>query len=384
MRQKVIVTYAILNIAPLRTSENKYTDAMFGLTNNFEKEGNRVPDIDIVSKFREALACYSEADFEAIFTLGGIEGQELQDLGKDFLGIAGAFYLSAMERQARQGQKTETLKYLAKAQRASRDLADNLGKALQDRSMIGALMEASLAARTAYPDDDAKRRDSFKILNSIFPLSADGSGFRYEGLSHAMTILAECIALVEADAIEKPMRGRKHALRPWAMLMFLYWTHAKGDLPRGGHYDRETAEYGSPAMASLGFAAERLDPELTDRTLASLFGTVSDAFIDNLEEPLLLSSIGFSQIIAENASVSGGEALGRYLEMPPGYAEKMASMMLPSANPAAEKAIVSKEEFFETIDSTEAGKTLLQGLMAVRELCPKVGDGVIRRRFEVA
>jgi hypothetical protein len=82
---------------------------------------------------------------------------------------------------------------------------------------------------------------------------------------------------------------------------------------------------------------------------------------------LLLSSIGFSQIIAANASVSGGEALGRYLEMPPGYADKMARMMLPSADPTAENAIVSKEEFFETLDSTEAGKTLLQGLMAIRE-----------------
>lgn len=228
-----------------------------------------MPDNDFVSKYREALACYSDEDFETIFQLAGIEGQELQDLGKDFFGIAGAYYLTNIEEQSRQAPKTETLKHLARAQRSSRDLAENLSKALQERSMVSALTEASLAARTTYPDEDAQKRDSYKILNSIFPLAGDGSGFRYEGLNQALTVLADSIALVEAEAIKKPGRGRNHALRPWILIMCFYWMGAKGDIPTSGHYDAETADYDSPTVASLSHAARCLDPELSSRALVA-------------------------------------------------------------------------------------------------------------------
>ncbi|KQB97390.1 hypothetical protein AL073_00045 [Loktanella sp. 1ANDIMAR09] len=329
-----------------------------------------MPDSDFVSKYREAITCYSDADFETIFERAGIEGQELQNLGKDFLGIAGALYLSAIERQSRQTARNETLKHLAHAQRSSRNLAESLSKALQDKSMIGALTEASLAARVAYPDEKSQELDSYKILDSIFPLSGTGKGFRYDGLNQALTILAECIALVEADAIEKPVRGRKHAMRPWMLLMFMYWVHAKNEPPRSGHYDPETAEYDSPAMASLALAAERLDPELTSRTLASIFGDMSKTFTAKPEEPAIIATIGFSEIIAAKASVSSSAALERYLEMPEGFIPAMQEVTdsaLPSQNSSSEKSIISKEEFFETLKSSNEGLILLRSMMAIRE-----------------
>lgn len=326
-----------------------------------------MPDIDFIQKYQEALACYSEEDFERIFNLAGIEGDELRTLGKDYLGMAGAFYLSMIERQTRHSQKSETLRHLAKAQRASRDLAEHLGKALQEPSMINALMEASLTARTAFPDDEAKNRDSYKILDSIFPLSGIGQGFRYEGLSHALAILAECIARVESDAIKKPARGRKTALRPWILLMYTYWHQAKGEPPRTGHYDAEIAEYDSPSMAALSLAAERLDPELTSRALASSIGPTSDAFANTLEEPLLLAAIGFAEIIAADVSVSSKDTLERHLGMPPGFTANLSGVAPPPATSTRENSIVSKEEFFETLKSSVPGQMLLQCLIDIRE-----------------
>jgi hypothetical protein len=327
----------------------------------------KVSDSDFVSKYREALACYSEEDFETIFQLAGIEGQELRNLGKDFLGIAGAFYLTSIEEQSQQAPKTETLKHLARAQRSSRDLAENLSKALQDHSMISALMEASLAARTTYPDEDSQKRDSYKILNSIFPFEVDGSGFRYEGLCHALTALADTIALVEAEAIRKPGRGRSHALRPWILMMCFYWVEVKGDIPTSGHYDAETADYDSPTVASLSHAARCLDPELSSRALVASFAQMTKVFGDTPQLPSMLLNVGFTHIICANASVSGSAAFERFAGMPEGYTVKMQEQIVSSADPTAEKSTISKEEFYETLKSSDEGLMLLRSLMAIQE-----------------
>lgn len=321
-------------------------------------------DGEFMASYQEALASYQPSDLETIFATAGLSDPGARAIGIDFLAIAGAFYLRRRGDQAATASRSEVLRQLRRAQKSSRDLADSLMTVLQDRSMIGAVMDASRQLRQAYPDDQTRERDSFRILDAIFPLSGSGEGFRYEGLAHALNLLALCFASVEAEAIQKPDIGRIHALRPWSLLMVTYWLETFGEPPRTGHYDKETAEYSSTAIAALTQAAQCLDKELTSRLVVKALTEATASLEQSALELGLLLSIGFSELIASGEAHAPNDALLGFTGIPADLLSGLQSLPLPEGHLPRERAIVSKDEFFETLKSSEAGKMLLQGLMA--------------------
>jgi len=318
---------------------------------------------EFMPSYRNALARYTDTDFETFFDTAGIVEPNQRSLAVDFLGIAGAFYLRLRADQDQKAPRNETLKQLKRAQKASHELADSLAKALQDPSMIEAVMNASMAARQAYPDEQSKRRDSFQILDLIFPLSGTGQGFRYEGLARALNILAKSLSKVEADAIKKPDNGRVHALRPWCILMLVYWLDVFGEPPKTGHYDRETAEYSSAAIAGLAHAAQRLDSELSSRLIVKALGDAITSIQDNDLEGGLLLTVGFSELIASGEARSSKSTLLSFTGMPEDIFSKIQSFPKPDESDGQERAIISKDEFFETLKSSDAGEMMFQALV---------------------
>lgn len=84
----------------------------------------------------------------------------------------------------------------------------------------------------------------------------------------------------------------------------------------------------------------------------------------------MLLGIGLSHIIAAKASVSGSAFLEQFAAMPEGSSAELQGMHEHLAfyiNPAKEKSTISKEEFYETVKSTDQGTMLLRSLMAKRK-----------------
>ncbi|TCP38767.1 hypothetical protein [Rhodovulum marinum] len=252
--------------------------------------------------YRRALASYSEETFAEFFRLARITDPHVQAIGKDYLGVAGAFYFSHMDRQAAAPSRTEALKKLSRAQRASHELADSLARAIADRSVFRELSDAGTAAGRELQDDASANSDTLEILSAIFPIKADGKGFRYDGLQKTLLTLANCLEQIEAEAIEKRRKGRGHALHPWLVLMNVYWIKATGETPSIGHYDREIGDYDSAAIAALSFAAEVLDSQISSRLVAKGMGAAHDSIMNTLLEMTVLLA-GFSLLVANGVSV---------------------------------------------------------------------------------
>lgn len=313
-----------------------------------------------MTEYRAAVARYTEADCEAFFSLAEITDPEMRALGKDFLGAAGSFFLSHIERQRAQLPRGDTIKHLKKAKKASRALAENLTEALQDRSVVGALTELTPSVKSAYPTDADKTKDSYKILGSIFPLASTGQGFRYEGLAQALMMLSQCIDAIEEAAIEKPDKGRSHALRPWMILMVFYWIEATGKAPRSGHYDSEVSEYSSMAVAAFTAALQKVDPEISERLVVQALGVATQSFEQSPLGASLLMSASFLHLIASGEAHSKPETLRACLGLPEDEFKAFADMSLAQPDPAGEQAILTREEFYETFKSSGLAKMLLQ------------------------
>jgi len=317
-------------------------------------------DNEFMAEYRAAIARYTEADFEAFFSLAEITDSELRALGKDFLGAAGSLFLSHIERQRAQLPRGETIKHLNKAKKASRALAKNLTSALQDRSVVGSLTELAPSIRSAYPTDADKSKDSYKILDAIFPLASKGQGFRYEGLAQALMMLSQCIDAIEDEAIKKPDKGRSHAMRPWMILMVFYWIEATGTAPRSGHYDSEVSEYSSMAVAAFTATLQKLDPEISERLVVQALGAATQSLEKSPLEASLLMSAGFLHLIASGGAHSKPETLRACLGLPEGEFNAFADMSMANPDPADEQAILTREEFYETFKSSGLEKMLLQ------------------------
>ena len=321
-----------------------------------------------IDDYKRAIASYSEDDFAEFFRLAGISDPDKQLIGKDFLGVAGAVYLSQIDMQTAAPTRSDTLKQLTRAQRASRELAESLSQAMTDVSMSSALENAGTQAGRALKSSPGAHKDSLAILSAIFPVEADGKGFRYDGFQKSLSILADCLDQIESDAIKKNKRGRGKALHPWLVLICMYWLEAKRQLPTTGHYDKEIGDYDSADIAALTFAAERIDKDISSRLIVKTLNTTIPAFESDDLESLLLLSVGFGAIFTAGVSVSGKEAMQKWLTMPDGITDELWASWPASPAEPRERAKMSKDEFHETLKSSDEGRMLLQALMAAREL----------------
>jgi len=321
---------------------------------------------NFIDDYQRAIAFYGEHEFAEFFRLSSISDPHMQSIGKDFLGVAGGFYLSHMDRQEAAPTRSETLKQLSRAQRASRDLADSLSRAMADVSMSSALEGAGVEAGSALKSSTEPHNDTLAILSAIFPIEADGKGFRYEGFQKSLALIADSIGQIEADAIKKNKRGRGTALHPWLVLMCMYWTHAKRELPSMGHYIKEIGDYDSADIAALTFAAERLDKDISSRLIAQTLNSTLRALEDDFMEAILLMGVGFTEIITAGVSVSGKDALQKWLAMPQDITDELWASGCTTPDDPKEQARLSKEEFCETLKSSEGGRMLLQAAMAMR------------------
>ncbi|MEQ3747754.1 MAG: hypothetical protein ABNH26_00070 [Celeribacter sp.] len=190
-------------------------------------------------QYRRAISRYSDEDFAAFFDMTGIADPAMRMIAKDMIGLAGAHYLTQLGQLSASNTRGETLKHLKRAQNASRVLAGTLKHVMADRAASNALMDAGIALGRDMKNDLASNRDTLSILSAIFPIEADGKGFREEGLQKALVALADSLQAIEADAIPKARRGRQHGLAPWLQVMCVYWLEVTGDLPSIGHYYRE-------------------------------------------------------------------------------------------------------------------------------------------------
>lgn len=321
---------------------------------------------NFIDYYQRAIASYTEYDYAEFFRLSGIFDRHMQSIGKDFLGVAGGVYLSHIDRQEAAPTRSETIKQLSRAQRASRDLADSLSQAMADISLSSALAGAGSEAGRALKSSTEPHTDTLAILSAIFPVEADGKGFRYEGFQKSLALIADSIGQIEADAIKKNKRGRGIALHPWLVLMCMYWAEAKGELPRIGHYEKDIGDYDSADVAALTFAAERLDKELTGRLIVSTLNTTLRALESDFLEAIVLMGVGFTEIITAGVSVSGKDALQKWLAMPQDITDELWASGPTLPNDPKEHAKISKEEFRETLKSSEGGRMLLQAAMAMR------------------
>jgi len=317
-------------------------------------------DVEFMEHYREALSRYTETDFEEFFVLAGIEDSEMVTLGIDFLGSAGSFYLMQMAAQSKRARRGETIKNLAKTKRASRELAENLYGLLKDPTVVHALAELTPAVRARYPTDEDHATDSYTILDAIFPLSEKGKGFRYEGMSRALMVLAQCIDAIDETKIKKPDIGRSHAMRSWMIIMLMYWVEARHEAPRSGHYDSETASYSSQAIAALTKVAQTLDPEISERLIVQVLGVASASIGESELEGAIILMRCFAALASSNEARSSPEALRRYMNMPEDAFTQFGDASLVTPEPGRETAIITKEEFYETFKSSGLEEILLQ------------------------
>ncbi|MGJ8624237.1 MAG: hypothetical protein ACSHW1_15885 [Yoonia sp.] len=321
---------------------------------------NELADLEFMANYHDAMARYAKADFDEFFLLADISDPEMRTLGMDFLGSAGAFYLMQMEQQSRRASRGEVLKSLTKTRKASRALAENLYDLLDNRNVIQALAELTPSIRARFSTDKEREKDSFKILDAIFPLSAKGKGFRYEGMAQALMILAQCIDAIEEVKIKKPDVGRSHAMRSWMIIMLMYWVEARHEIPRSGHYDSETASYSSQAIAALTKAAQTLDPEISERLIVQVLGVASASIDESELEGVIILMRCFVALVSSNEARSSPETLRRYLNMPEDAFTQFRNASLVTPEPGRETAIITKEEFYETFKSSGLEKILLQ------------------------
>lgn len=231
----------------------------------------------------------------------------------------------------------------------------------------GVLLEAALDGREELRSTHGEDSDTYAILNAIFPLAGDGKGFRVEGFQHALEFLADRLAAIEDDSIAKRSKGRIYAMRPWMLLMVFYWHEAKGERPRIGHYQRDIGDYDSPAVAALSDALEQIDPEASSRGVVDALKQAEEAFDRDPTEPVVLLTFGLGPVVLAGEVVSTRETLARYLDMPPTLLESIwASGEGSKPLENRERSMVSKEEFFETLKSSEGGKILLRTLIENR------------------
>jgi hypothetical protein len=317
-------------------------------------------DEEFITHYREAMARYGEADFGEFFSLAEIDDPETRSLGKDFIGAAGSFYLMQMNYQSKRASRGETIRLLRKTQKSSRAFAESLSELLQSPGVVSELAELTSALRGQYPTTADQEQDSYKILDSIFPLSANGKGFRYEGMAQALRVLAQCIEAVDEKEIKKPDTGRSSTLKGWMILMILYWVEVKGDVPRSGHYDSETAGYSSRAIAALTKAAQTLDPEISERLVVLALGAAIQSFNETDLEGTIILTRSFAALARSNEAQSPPDALRRYIGMPEDVYNKFTTETHAIPRAGKEAAIVTKEEFYETLKSSEFGKMLLQ------------------------
>ena len=318
-------------------------------------------DNEFMVHYRAALAIYSEEDWEAFFSNAGITDKTLQALGKDFLGVAGSIYLSHMARQSEQMRRTDALKHLKKSQKASLALAENLTLALRNKSIIDAMMKLAPSIRAEFPTKEDREKDSYQILDAIFPLSSKGKGFRYEGLARALEMLARSLNGITPEMIEKPDTGRSHALRPWMILVLYYWHYATGDLPSTGHYYSEVADYLSPSIDALTHMAEKLDSNLSQRLIVQALGTAAETFENNLLETTVLMSGSFVHLISSGEAQASIEAFSQCSGIPLANLDSMTKLKITDPDPDREKMIITPEEFSETFKSAELEKMLFPG-----------------------
>lgn len=317
-------------------------------------------DEEFMVRYREALSHYTEADFEEFFSLAEIDDPEMLLLGRDFLGSAGSIYLMQMADQPKRARRGETIKNLNKTRKAGRELAENLHRLLQDGAVVDALAELTPAIRAQYPTDEDQAKDSFKILDAIFPLSEKGKGFRYEGMSRALMVLAQCIDAIDETNIKKPDIGRSHALRGWMILLVAYWIEARCEAPRSGHYDPETAGYSSRAIAAFTKAAQTLDPEISERLIVQALGVASQSMMKSELEAAILLMRSFAALVPSDEAHSSADTLRRYMGMPEDAFTQFRNASLVIPEPGRETAIITKEEFYETFKSSGLEKMLLQ------------------------
>ena len=317
-------------------------------------------DEEFMQHYREAMSRYSEADFGEFFSLAGIDDPEAQALGRDFIGAAGSTYLMQLRAQSKAASRSETLRRLRKTQKTSRAFAESLHELLQSRSVVSELAELTSTLRAQYPTPEDQDQDSYKILDAIFPLSANGKGFRYEGMARALMLLAQCIDAIDESEIEKPFVGRAFPLKGWMIMMTWYWIEVKGEAPRSGHYDRETASYSSSAIAALTKIGQTLDPAISERLLVQALGAAGQSLNEGWMESALIVTRSFAALSLSNEAQSTPDSLRRYIGMPQEAYDQFTSATFAIPPTGKEVAIVTKEEFYETLKSTELEKLLLQ------------------------
>ncbi|PQO21990.1 hypothetical protein C2I36_15405 [Rhodobacteraceae bacterium WD3A24] len=319
---------------------------------------------EFLDDYRRAAACYTEADFDAFFRLAQIDDEYLRSIGKDILCIAGALYFGERRLQEEQVPRRETMRRLNRAKRAAHALHENLVDALEDSSLVDAVSESGVEAIKNNAITRQNSPDTFEILRSIFPVDADGSGFRMDGLTNSLSILAESLDAIDDVMIHKRVRGRQRALDVWFSPMLFYWFPLKEDLPRTGHYDGEASTYGSADIGALTHAAQRLDDSVTERLIVKMVTELKGDFDNRLLEVSFLSSLGVCHLATSKVSTfASKEALAAVFGVP---AEVLASLPREHATEGgktSEASRLSREEFRETLKSSDDGILLLRSIM---------------------
>ena len=173
-------------------------------------------------------------------------------------------------------------------------------------------------------------------------------------------LLAQCIDAIDEGEIKKPVIGRALPLKGWMIMMMFYWIEVKGEAPRAGHYDRETAAYSSRAIAALTQIAQTLDPEISERLMVQALGAAGQSFKESELEGTMILTRGFVALALSSEAQSTPDALRRYIGMPEEAYDQFTNASYAIRPAGKEVATVTKEEFYETLKSTEFGKMLLQ------------------------
>jgi hypothetical protein len=329
----------------------------------------------MLENYRTARSLYSSGDFAKFFELSGIEAKAQQGVFMDVLCAAGAAYLSEYNGQTKQLPKGKVLEELNRAQNASDELVKSLEALGKNSNILLTVSEAAVSQREDILSDYGKDSDTYQILGSIFPFDIAGNGFRQSGLQNSLKVLSKLLASIQTDQIQKTKRGRLETLKHWVSTVSIFWVLAKGALPTSGHYDQGTGDYDSPDVAALTFAIEKIDTNISSRLVAEALRWTSNQFRDGAMEAMLHYGAAMTILIGSGETYTHKENLKMFFQMAsPGQGFSDAKFdeiwgSLQKQEPGgAEQAYISKEQFHETLNSSDSGKMLLQAFV---EMIPK-------------
>ncbi|MEP3778923.1 MAG: hypothetical protein ABJM82_18055 [Shimia thalassica] len=327
---------------------------------------------DFQDFYTHAREAYQPECYELIFDAAEIASDVQRVIGKDIFAAAGAIYLGEMDAQETRLSQAHLIAEIAKARKASAELARALQTINRGSNQGLALNEAAIDLREQLIEEHGKDSDTYAIASSIFSLNLEGAGFRQTGLENALKFLNDSLENLKTEEIQRTRKNRIDPLTNWASVLMFYWLLAKGRLPTVGHYDSEVAERGSNAVRAFTLAAQVLDPEITERLVVKAMSAAKASIQTEPMKPWLFYTIALTLIIDSGVAHSPKKYVWYFLTLPNGQApmpESQFDLFWGQASrkkvTKEEQAFVSKEQFLETLYSAEGGIKLSEALVAM-------------------